>query len=39
MPSDSDFTKLTSFELDRLKKADEEIKSDETVDHSMIDWD
>lgn len=35
---DSDFTKLTPFERDRLNKADKEIANCETVDHSQVDW-
>jgi hypothetical protein len=36
---DSDFTKLTPFEKERLLKADKEIANGETVDHSRINWD
>lgn len=35
---DSDFTKLTPFERDKLTKADAEIINGETIDHSEIDW-
>ncbi len=35
---DSDFTKLTPLERERLEKADLEIKSGETVNHSEINW-
>ncbi len=35
---DSDFTKLTPFERERLAKADIEIINGETIDHSKIDW-
>ncbi|MCR4437418.1 MAG: hypothetical protein QHH10_14580 [Peptococcaceae bacterium] len=35
---DSDFTKLTPFERERLNRADKEIKNGEIVDHVEIDW-
>ncbi len=35
---DSDFTKLTPLERDRLSKANKEIEKGETVNHSEIDW-
>ena len=35
---DSDFTKLTSAERERLLKAEEEISNNETVNHLDIDW-
>lgn len=35
---DSDFTKLTSAERERLMKAEEEIANNETVNHLDIDW-
>ena len=35
---DSDFTKLTPLERDRLMKAGNEIANGETVSHSEIDW-
>ena len=35
---DSDFTKMTPFERERLAKADKEVDNGETVDHSEIDW-
>lgn len=35
---DSDFTKMTPFERERLAKADKEVDNCETVDHSEIDW-
>ncbi|MDD2211658.1 MAG: hypothetical protein PHS83_01655 [Clostridia bacterium] len=35
---DSDFTKLTPFEKERLNKADQEIMNGETVVHSEVDW-
>lgn len=35
---DSDFTKLTPLERDRLSKAGKEIEEGETVNHSDIDW-
>jgi GrpB-like predicted nucleotidyltransferase (UPF0157 family) len=35
---DSDFTKLTSTERERLMKAEEEINNNETVNHLDIDW-
>jgi hypothetical protein len=35
---DSDFTKLTSAERERLMKAEEEINNNETVKHLDIDW-
>jgi hypothetical protein len=35
---DSDFTKLTSAERERLMKAEEEINNNETVNHLDIDW-
>ncbi|HEX3044941.1 MAG TPA: hypothetical protein VHY08_09300 [Bacillota bacterium] len=35
---DSDFTKLTPYERERLTKADKEIINGETVDHDEIDW-
>lgn len=35
---DSDFTKLTPLERDRLTKAGKEIEEGETVNHSDIDW-
>lgn len=35
---DSDFTKLTSAERERLTKAEEEINNNETVNHLDIDW-
>lgn len=39
MAWDSDFTKLTPFERDRLVRADSEIKDGQIVDHSEINWD
>jgi len=35
---DSDFTKLTPSERERLAKADKEIEDGETVDHTEINW-
>jgi len=35
---DSDFTKLTSAERERLIKAEKEIANKETVNHLEIDW-
>jgi GrpB-like predicted nucleotidyltransferase (UPF0157 family) len=35
---DSDFTKLTAAERERLMKAEEEIANNETVKHLDIDW-
>ena len=35
---DSDFTKLTPYERERLNTADKEIMKNEIVDHSSIDW-
>lgn len=35
---DSDFTKLTPFERERLIKADNDILNGEIVNHSEIDW-
>ena len=35
---DSDFTKLTPFERERLFKADREIQNGEIIDHSELDW-
>ena len=35
---DSDFTKLTSAERERLMKAEEEINNNETINHLDIDW-
>ncbi|TCX51905.1 MULTISPECIES: hypothetical protein [unclassified Dehalobacter] len=35
---DSDFTKMTPFERDRLLKADKEVMAGEVVDHTEIDW-
>lgn len=35
---DSDFTKLTEVERERLIKASKEIELDEQVNHSEIDW-
>jgi hypothetical protein len=35
---DSDFTKLTPFERERLMKADKEVVNGEIMDHSEIDW-
>ncbi len=35
---DNDFTKLTHFERERIMIADKEIKNNEIVDHSEIDW-
>ncbi len=35
---DSDFTKLTPLERDRLNKARKEIAEGQTVRHSDIDW-
>lgn len=35
---DSDFTKLTPMERERLTKAKKEIENGETVNHSEIDW-
>ncbi len=35
---DSDFTKLTPIERDRLTKANREIENGETFNHSEIDW-
>lgn len=35
---DSDFTKLTPFEKERLFKAEEEILNGETMNHAEIDW-
>jgi hypothetical protein len=35
---DSDFTKLTPYERERLNTADKEIINGEIVDHSSIDW-
>jgi hypothetical protein len=35
---DSDFTKLTPFERERLMKADKEVMNGEIMDHSEIDW-
>ena len=35
---DSDFTKLTPLERERLTKAEKEIANGETVNHSEIDW-
>jgi hypothetical protein len=35
---DSDFTKLTPFERERLMKADKEIMNGEIVGHDEIDW-
>ena len=35
---DSDFTKLTPFERDRLTKANKEIVNGELVDHDDVDW-
>jgi hypothetical protein len=36
---DSDFTKLTPFERERLNKAEKEIQNGETASHSEVDWD
>ena len=36
---DSDFTKLTPLERERLTKAEKEIENREIVKHSEIDWD
>jgi len=35
---DSDFTKLTPLERERLTQSEKEIANDETVSHSDIDW-
>ena len=35
---DSDFTKLTPMERERLTESEKEIANDETVSHSEIDW-
>jgi hypothetical protein len=35
---DSDFTKLTTAERERLTKAEKEIANKETVNHLEIDW-
>ncbi len=35
---DSDFTKLTPLERDRLAQAKKEIANGETVNHSEINW-
>jgi len=35
---DSDFTKLTPLERDRLTKAGKEIANGDTVSHTEIDW-
>lgn len=35
---DSDFTKLTPEERDRLTKANKEVENGDTVSHSGIDW-
>jgi len=35
---DSDFTKLTPFERERLLEADREVLAGEVVDHNEIDW-
>ena len=35
---DSDFTKLTPIERERLARAEKEIADGDTVDHSDIDW-
>ncbi|MGI6120413.1 MAG: hypothetical protein ACOYIB_07605 [Desulfosporosinus sp.] len=35
---DSDFTKLTPLERERLTKSEKEITNGETVSHSDIDW-
>ncbi len=35
---DSDFTKLTPSERERLLEADKEILAGEVVDHNDIDW-
>lgn len=35
---DSDFTKLTPSERERLMKAEKEIANKETVNHTEIDW-
>ncbi|HOJ11507.1 MAG TPA: hypothetical protein PK733_13075 [Clostridiales bacterium] len=35
---DSDFTKLTPYERERLNNADKEIINGEIIDHSNIDW-
>ena len=36
---DSDFTKLTPVEYDRLLEADREIRAGKVIDHAKIDWD
>lgn len=35
---DSDFTKLTSDERERIKKSNDEYTNDEIVNHTQIDW-
>jgi hypothetical protein len=35
---DSDFTKLTPLERERLTQSEKEIANSETVSHSDIDW-
>ncbi|MGI6435072.1 MAG: hypothetical protein ACOX0F_06915 [Syntrophomonadaceae bacterium] len=35
---DSDFTKLTTAERERLTKAEKEIANKETINHLEIDW-
>ena len=36
---DSDFTKLTPAERQRLELAEQEIEAGETISHDEIDWD